>query len=179
MTTPKVTRAVSAAQRRGIQRQVTGLLVRSRRCTSPLSIPTSTGRARYSMSPGYQKPGRWASRRTPASQTNQRPRTETVAAYRTTSGSDRRPAQPSAVWIPCLPSASRGSRYRAACRDALRHCRPNASASSRAIPRRPPRSGATRANWTNRTRKSDRSTVSKRERPNFPFSPSETPEGHA
>ena len=49
---------MSVAQRRSIQRQVTGLLVRSRRCNRPFSAPSSTGMARNSMSPGYQNPGR-------------------------------------------------------------------------------------------------------------------------
>ena len=58
MTMPKVIRAMSAALRRSIQRHVTDLLVRSRRCTRPLTTPSSTGMARNSMSWGYQKPGR-------------------------------------------------------------------------------------------------------------------------
>ena len=47
--------------------------------------PGSTDRDRNQISPGYQRLGS----KTRASQTNQRPQTETVAAYSTTSGSDR------------------------------------------------------------------------------------------
>ena len=185
MTTPKVTRAMSAALRNSIQSHVTGLFVRSRWCTRPLATPSSTGMARNSMSPGYQKPGRWASRKTPASQMNQRLRTETPAAYRTTSGPDRAPgatqcrrASTPALSKPRLPVPSRlpgcaltlqTERLRLQPRNPAAlplttyiHCR-----------------GTARARCINPNRKSDRSTVSKRERPIFPFSPSETPEGHA
>ena len=62
------------------------------------------------MSPGYQRLGSKA----PASQANQRPQTETVAAYRTTSGSDRTPgaaqcrmASTPALSKPGLPVPSR------------------------------------------------------------------------
>ena len=53
-----VMRTMSVALRRSIQRHVTGLFVRSRWCTRPLSIPSSTGMDKNSMSSGYQKPGR-------------------------------------------------------------------------------------------------------------------------
>ena len=58
MTTQVVIRAMSMAQRKSIQRQVMGRLVRSRWCTRPLVTNSSTGMDRNSMSSGYQKPGR-------------------------------------------------------------------------------------------------------------------------
>ena len=171
---------MSAALRNSIQRQVTGLLVRSRWCTRPLSAPSSTGMARNSMSPGTPETGAVGDHKN-ADQPD-----EPAAPDGNPSGiqdhvrvGQGAPAQPRAVWIPPRPSASRGSWSRVGCQDALRQYRPNASV----WPRNPAvfyhAQGLPEHVAPTEPRKSARSTVSKRERRIFPFSPSETPEGHA
>ena len=53
-----VARAMSVALRRSIHRHVTGLFVRSRKWTRPLSATSGTIRSRCPKPSGYQTPGR-------------------------------------------------------------------------------------------------------------------------
>ena len=53
-----VARAMSRALRSSIHRHVTGLFVRSRKWTRPLSATSGTIRSTYNQTSGYEKPGR-------------------------------------------------------------------------------------------------------------------------
>ena len=150
MTMPAVTRAMSAALRRSIQRHVTGLLVRSRRCTRPFEHPQRHGQGQEFDVPGVPEAG-------PVGQledTSQQD--EPVAPDRTPcriqdhvragQGARRNP-KPYGSYAGPQQAKPPGPVSPSGMRFAITDRMPPYG---RAIPRRPPRSGAARAHCINR-----------------------------